>query len=230
MPQSAQSGAFPGTQAPAWQLSWVQSVASPSQEVPSTTGSATQLPAWQLSAVQSEASVSQVVQVELADSGPYWPAAQFVWPPAPPGGMPANPAWAASARRAPRHGGASSDRARGPMPQGELLRVARYVEAATGERPASDEALRRAFAPLGFSVSPAPNDAGLSMGGAYAAVRATRAHAQRTELLGFDVWDHADEAMHAGLRGGAGLSSSLSRARAAGWPAAARGGGQAPAG
>jgi hypothetical protein len=65
-------------------------------------------------------------------------------PPAPPGGMPANPAWAASARRAPRHGGASSDRARGPMPQGELLRVARYVEAATGERPASDEALRRA--------------------------------------------------------------------------------------
>ena len=32
---------------------------------------------------------------------------------------------------------------------------------------------------------------------AYAAVRATRAHAQRTELLGFDVWDHADEAVHA---------------------------------
>jgi hypothetical protein len=67
----------------------------------------------------------------------------------------------------------------------------------------NNEALRRAFAPLGFSVSPAPNDAGLSMGGAYAAVRATRAHAQRTELLGFDVWDHADEAVHAWLRGGA---------------------------
>jgi len=66
----------------------------------------------------------------------------------------------------------------------------------------NNEALRRAFAPLGFSVSPAPNDAGLSMGGAYAAVRATRAHAQRTELLGFDVWDHADEAVHAWLRGG----------------------------
>ncbi len=67
----------------------------------------------------------------------------------------------------------------------------------------NNEALRRAFAPLGFSVSPAPNDAGLSMGGAYAAVRATRAHAQRTELLGFDVWDDADEAVHAWLRGGA---------------------------
>ena len=61
-------------------------------------------------------------------------------PALPPGGMPPTPPWAASARPAPR--GAAA--ARGPMPQGELVRVARYVESATGERAASEEALRRA--------------------------------------------------------------------------------------
>lgn len=67
-----------------------------------------------------------------------------VTPPAPPGGMPAVPPWAASARRAPQRSGAGSEQGRGPLPQVDLVRVARWVEAVTGARPASEEALRRA--------------------------------------------------------------------------------------
>lgn len=64
-------------------------------------------------------------------------------PPAPPGGMPANPAWSV-ARNASRRAGASPDLTRSAAPQGELLRVVRYVESVTGSAPSRDESLRRA--------------------------------------------------------------------------------------
>jgi hypothetical protein len=63
-------------------------------------------------------------------------------PPAPPGGMPANPLWA-GARAASRRGEGAHELARVP-PQGELLRVVRYVESVTGTTPSRDESLRRA--------------------------------------------------------------------------------------
>ncbi len=65
-------------------------------------------------------------------------------PPSPPGGMPPTPPWAASARPSPRRNESTRATARGPMPQGELVRVARYVESVTGEQAAGEEALRRA--------------------------------------------------------------------------------------
>ncbi|MFO0607428.1 MAG: transglutaminase domain-containing protein [Polyangiales bacterium] len=60
-------------------------------------------------------------------------------PPSPPGPALSPPAWAA---RAPEGGPADARRA--AMPQGELVRVARWVESVTGERPANDAALRHA--------------------------------------------------------------------------------------
>jgi len=82
-------------------------------------------------------------------------------PPLPAGGMPPTPTWAASARQAPRRSGAE----RGPMPQGELVRVARYVESVTGERPASEEALRRACRALLDDPARARELLGLLRGG-----------------------------------------------------------------
>lgn len=63
-------------------------------------------------------------------------------PPAPPGGLPANPSWAGDRAASRRRGGAPLP-AR-TAPQGELLRVARYVESVTGTAPSRDESLRRA--------------------------------------------------------------------------------------